>query len=72
MGYIAIPKRDDKELSDMITGRNKSLKPYKCPVCNGKGLVPNGFYLAIGTDTYSTSSTKPEECKSCVNGIVWG
>ena len=25
-------------------------KWQKCPVCDGKGLVPQGFYTAIGVD----------------------
>ncbi len=37
----------------------------KCPVCNGKGRVPNGFYNSIGVDRYCTSSTTPEICRSC-------
>jgi len=36
-----------------------------CPVCLGKGLVPNGFYNAIGVNSYSTTSTSPERCRSC-------
>lgn len=36
-----------------------------CPVCGGKGLVPTGFYTAIGTPYYSTTSTSPETCRSC-------
>ena len=38
---------------------------YVCPVCNGRGHVPNGFYLAVGTSYYSTTSTSPETCRSC-------
>lgn len=36
-----------------------------CPVCGGKGLVPNGFYIAVGTPYYITTSTSPETCRSC-------
>lgn len=36
-----------------------------CPVCGGKGIVPNGFYIAVGTPYYSTTSTAPETCRSC-------
>ena len=36
-----------------------------CPVCGGKGLVPSGFYSAIGTPYYSTTITVPETCRSC-------
>ena len=43
---------------------------YKCPVCNGTGLVPVGFY---NPDPYYSGSTNaaPEKCKSCNGtGIV--
>ena len=47
----------------------KERKPHACPVCFGKGIVPNGFY----TGNYSTTSTVPEQCKTCWGvGIVWG
>ena len=47
-------------------------KPYVCPVCYGKGIVPNGFYLGT-SDVWSTFSTEPETCHSCQGtGIVWG
>ena len=37
-----------------------------CPVCGGKGLVPNGFYISVGaSDYYTTNSTAPETCRSC-------
>jgi hypothetical protein len=46
--------------------------PYKCPICNGTGLVPNGFYRAIGVVDSITNSVGPEQCKSCNGtGIVW-
>jgi len=42
--------------------------PHKCPVCGGRGIVPNGFY----TSQYGmTSNTAPEQCRSCVNGIIY-
>jgi hypothetical protein len=46
----------------------------KCPVCGGKGIVPNGFYnidpyfQQMGTQ--STVPPQPEKCRSCVNGLV--
>ena len=47
--------------------------PFVCPVCNGRGLVPNGFYRAIGGQGWSSSSLEPEKCRSCWGtGIVWG
>lgn len=39
-----------------------------CPVCRGKGLVPNGFYVVgssnLGNYQKTTSDT-PETCRSC-------
>lgn len=34
-----------------------------CPVCQGRGEVPNGFYNYIGATT--TCHTAPEQCRSC-------
>jgi len=46
--------------------------PHRCPVCEGTGLVPVGFYRAIGTPDYTTSNAAPEQCRSCGGqGIVW-
>ena len=45
------------------------MKPYKCPICSGSGLVPNGFYGFISP---SDSSTTPICCRSCGgSGIIW-
>ena len=41
-----------------------------CPVCHGKGIVPNGFYNTPGVQ-WPTTSTTPEKCRSCDGrGIV--
>lgn len=46
-------------------------KPHKCPVCNGTGLVHNGFYNSIVQGQVTTDAT-PETCKTCNGqGIVW-
>jgi hypothetical protein len=37
----------------------------KCPVCEGSGLVPNGFYNQIGGSNWGTTSCMPETCRSC-------
>ncbi len=42
--------------------------PFKCPVCEGRGMVPTGFY---GTST-ALSGVTLEQCMSCAKGIVWG
>ena len=45
--------------------------PHKCPVCNGVGKVPIGYYNANQRFS-TTSSATPETCKSCSGkGIVY-
>ncbi len=36
----------------------------RCPVCNGNGLVPNGFYNQT-SGSWDSTSTAPEKCRSC-------
>jgi len=46
------------------------MRPHTCPVCAGRGLVPQGFYLAV--ERFSSTHTAPETCRSCCGqGIVW-
>ncbi len=48
------------------------MKPYKCLVCEGRGIVSNGFYSFGYEPTSSTSPVTPEVCKSCNGtGIIW-
>ena len=55
-----------------IADVRKSLAPHRCPVCNGNGLVPNGFYMQT-SGYWSTSDSALETCRSCNgSGIVWG
>jgi DnaJ-class molecular chaperone len=39
-------------------------KAVICPVCQGNGLRPSGFY-AQTTGTWGASSTETEKCRSC-------
>jgi hypothetical protein len=46
--------------------------PYCCPICNGKGIVPQGFYSTGYDGGYLSNSTTPDTCKSCGGtGIIW-
>ena len=46
--------------------------PYRCPVCDGSGIVPNGFYNQT-SGQWSTTDATPDVCRSCNGtGIVWG
>lgn len=48
------------------------MKPYKCPICNGTGIVPGGFYLSVNGYS-STSTATAKVCRQCQgSGIVWG
>lgn len=44
--------------------------PHRCPVCDGKGRVPSGFYAPEGT--VRLDEPRMEVCRSCFgSGIVW-
>lgn len=46
-------------------------QPHKCPVCGGRGIVPNGWYTST-MGQWSTTSASPEQCRTCNGkGIVW-
>lgn len=47
------------------------LTPHCCPVCYGRGLVPHGFYYAIGSPTFTSNGGDPEPCRSCEKGVIW-
>jgi hypothetical protein len=41
-----------------------SHRPHKCPVCEGKGVVPAGFY---------TDDVANQKCRPCGGkGVIWG
>ena len=47
--------------------------PHRCPICNGRGTVPRGFYGSTGTTCEpDIAIIVPENCKSCHGiGILW-
>ena len=47
------------------------MEAQRCPVCNGNGLVPNGFYNQV-SGAWPTTNASPEQCRGCNgSGIVW-
>lgn len=44
--------------------------PYRCPICNGTGNVPGGFYNCVPGGT-PTSTNTSEKCQSCINGVIY-
>lgn len=47
-------------------------QPFKCPVCNGTGLVSRPPHVAGDVFVWDDNKTGPYPCKSCLNGIIWG
>lgn len=47
-------------------------KPHKCPVCDGIGGVPVGYYNRHPHCDWYSTSTGLESCRTCDGfGIVW-
>lgn len=45
--------------------------PHRCPVCDGRGNVPYGFYSGQPVGS-TTAAPLPEPCRSCAgSGLVW-
>ena len=42
----------------------------KCPVCEGRMIVPGGFYNSTSREGW-TSSCAAEPCRNCQGGIVF-
>ena len=46
------------------------MTPYLCPVCQGRGFVPPGFYGSYGAIANRTDS---DPCRACNStGVLWG
>lgn len=45
--------------------------PHRCPVCEGRGNVPAGFYEDGGFSESMTAEPRREPCRSCIQGVVW-
>lgn len=43
----------------------KTVIPYRCPVCGGNGLVQSGFYSSATGYWTSSSASTTETCRSC-------
>lgn len=46
------------------------MRPHRCPVCLGRGLMPRGFY---DTDMGARNSAVGDEpCRTCLGkGLIW-
>lgn len=61
-----------KNKKEKTISEEKKVEPYRCPVCNGQGIVSRPPYIAGDIYTW-TSSQASWVCKACEGkGIVWG
>lgn len=55
-----------------LSAVNQAPMCARCPVCEGRGLVPRGFYEAVGCESWTVGDFGPETCRSCAgHGYVW-
>lgn len=41
-----------------------------CPVCQGRGIVPQGFYTYPAAQDFTSNFTGPDKCRAC-GGHGW-
>lgn len=47
-------------------------QPYRCPVCDGTGLVSRPPNVAGDVESWPASETGPYQCKVCNGtGVLW-
>lgn len=79
--YLVFPQGKTEhvaEFLDFLNAREQSRQaavsgsvPHRCPICNGSGIVPAGFYNQ--TSGHWSSTSVHEQCKQCTGtGLVWG
>ena len=48
-------------------------QPFKCPVCDGQGMVSRPPHIAGDVNVWTSSDTALYDCPACDGtGIVWG
>ena len=58
--------------SDYEAPFDSSHTAHRCPVCNGNGSVPFGFYSGYGPGDTSSGIQPIETCRACTGkGILW-
>ena len=58
------------ELRELGKPTKEQVVYYKCPVCDGRGNVPSGFYSS--NPNISRRTNVGEVCRSCNgNGFIW-
>ena len=68
--HNTIPEKNTKYATICYTMKMEA-EPYRCPVCNGRGLVPGGFYSST-SDVWITGMLATEVCRTCQGkGVIW-
>lgn len=48
------------------------MSAQRCPVCDGRGLVPWNFYMLHGGDATCATPPAPLRCQACEGrGVLW-
>ncbi len=62
---------DYDRLMEMEENKRNGATPHKCPICGGRGFVPEWFYNL--TTRSSGTNASGEACRACGGrGIIWG
>ncbi len=54
-----------ERVMEAYAAQQKSEIAQRCPVCDGKGLVPNCFYATTSGIGSTTQTYLPEKCRTC-------
>lgn len=72
METIGLSTRGPDAVQVTLGSGGSGTTSHKCPICDGHGTVPGGFYLATGGAQSLSSNRAAEPCRACGGtGIVW-
>jgi len=65
-----LPARDGYEFTHYFSYR--PLTPHRCPVCDGHGIVPGGYYNVTKEVLHWTTTNASESCRACAgSGVIY-
>lgn len=78
-GKYTIDEYDLEEINILLavfqrlyTSSRENLKPHRCPICEGVGLVSGSFYNSL-PGCGGTTADVVQSCRQCNgSGIIWG
>lgn len=52
--------------------KKKGKQPYRCPICDGRGQVPPGFYDILPGVSTGEVHLGIDQCRTCKGaGVIW-